>query len=166
MATDVTKLRYAEDGFIAINATGNSASVKGSAFIGLTDISFDYSNDSLEIQSIEDNFNKQYVGTSSSWTASASGNYSEATGSSQLDGARFTGDTKLLSGTKAVINAAELLELTKVKNKQYPIFIRVSADNYQKGMVIITSFSLTASVGSLKTFSIELQGVGPLTKVA
>lgn len=166
MATSVSDLKFFEDGFLGINATGTTASNSVSALICLTDISLSYDNDTLEIQHAEDNFNKQYINTSSSWTAEASFSYSEATGSGQLDFSRYSGDTKLLSGANKVINASQLFELAKVKNKQYPLIVRLSTGNYQKGMVIITNVSLEGSVGAFKTGSISFQGAGALAKVA
>jgi len=162
MGLNVNNVPFAEDGFLAINATGSTS--KGSVIIGLTDCSLSYSNDQIELQHFESNFNKYFVSTSSNWTMSGSFNIVGETGSTAIDTARYSGDTKLLSGVQRTKNGLDLLEMAKSKNLKVGVIRRLKAGNYQSGEAIITSVNIDSSVGAVTTGSIELQGVGPLTK--
>lgn len=162
MGLNTNNVKFAEDGYIAINATGSTS--KGSVIIGLTDCSLSYSNDQLELQHFESNFNKYFVSTSSNWTMSASFNIVSETGSTAIDTARYSGDTKLLSGVQKTKNGLQLLELAKTKNLKVGVIRKLSANHFESGEAIITSYSVDGSVGAVLTGSIEFQGVGPLTK--
>lgn len=162
MALNTADLQFAEDGFLAVNITGGTTS--GSVILGVTDYSLAYTNDNLEILHIEDNFNKSFVNTSSSWTMSASYSVVASTGSTAIDAAKWSADTKLMSGTNKTKNALDLLEVAKTKNLTVGIIMRLKSGNYQVGKAIITSVNIDSSVGAVKTGSIEFQGVGALTK--
>lgn len=162
MALNTSTLKFSEQGYIAINPTGGT--VSGSYPLGLVDYSLAFTNDNIEIQHIEDNFVKSYVNTSSSWTMSLSGNLVDASGSTAMDAANFALDAKLSAGTKKTTNAIELLEVAKTKGLVVGVVQKIKNNNFQVGQAIITSFNIDSSVGAVRTFSMELQGVGALTK--
>lgn len=130
----------------------------GDVLLKLTDVSLNYTVDTDEVTSFDSDFNKEYYPTFGGWTATASGIFADDT----TEPDKFSGETRV-SGTT---NGIELLETIKAKSIDVGFVLKVDSSNYQVGSVLISSYDLTAGLGTKMTFSLNLQGVGALTKAS
>ncbi len=143
-------VKYFEDpsikGFIA---------VKKQMVMNLTDANISYQTATDKVTTFDDAFVDQYLPTTTSWTADATGVVTDTS----------TGYAGYATGTTLTGSTNGLLILETIKNRQIVTFkMKIDASNYQNGSAIITDCSHKYGVGKNATWSLKLQGTGALTK--
>src|SRR5688572_16367413 len=111
-ASDVKYLDGAQ-GFLVI-----TTSTTGSAILALTNISLDFSVESEEVLTFEQNRSKSFATTFDSWTVSCEGFFTTLTGDTSHPA---SGSTYVTGGQ----NGADLLELIKTKSNSQKIILKL-----------------------------------------
>lgn len=152
MAIPVSNFKYFEAGFLTIGSSTNNPYV-----IGLTDISLDFSYETEDTLTFESNRAIQKTLTTSSFTASASGKWTNLSGETYFQN---SGQTRVVGGQ----GADAILEAAKAGATNLVMTLKLDTNNYQTASVVITSFSVSATAGSQMEYSFELAGTSELVK--
>jgi hypothetical protein len=143
-------------GFLTIATSGNTGST-GNAILRLTSVEVNQTNNTIDLQAFDNDFQIDRAITTQSFEVSAEG-YFTGTGTT---GNLYSGNTTYVTGK---YTGEDLLDLALERRSDLTIYVKLGG-KIKKGRVVIASYSVSSSVGEVQTFSLSLSGSGGLEAV-
>ena len=124
----------------------------------MTSFNLDYQNGTESLLSFDSNFVEGNAYTTSNWTISCEAYFTRISGDTTSPN---SGSTYVIGGKAG----SQMLQMAK--DRATNLIVILKTDNMiQRGNVLISSFSMSSSAGSVLTYQLELKGNSALTTVS